>query len=115
MITEGKPNKYRKREIPERFKPLARLFSNDHVAKFLSGSIPEDCNPELAQQTAKLIGYKAPIALRIANEIVDQQEGKTTAEAIEIELGKLTEIFSTEDALEGLSSLGRKRPEYKGR
>ena len=115
LIAEGKPDKYRQREIPERFKPLARIFSGDNVEKFLSGSIPEDCDPELAQKTAKLVGYKAPIALKIANEIVDEQEGKTTAEAVEIELGRLVEIFSTEDALEGLSSLGRKRPEYKGR
>jgi hypothetical protein len=35
-------------------------------------------------------------------------------EAVETELGRLNEIFSTADALEGLSSLGRKRPEYRG-
>jgi len=41
--------------------------------------------------------------------------GKTMAEAVEIELGRLSEIFSTADALEGLSSLGKKRPEFKGK
>jgi hypothetical protein len=35
-------------------------------------------------------------------------------EAVEIELGRLQEIFSTADALEGLTSMGRKRPTYKG-
>ena len=35
-------------------------------------------------------------------------------EAVEIELTRLSEIFSTADALEGLSSVGRKRPEFKG-
>ena len=35
-------------------------------------------------------------------------------QAVEIELGRLQEIFSTADALEGLTSMGRKRPEYKG-
>jgi len=30
-------------------------------------------------------------------------------------LDHLSEIFSTEDAYEGLSSLGRRRPEFKGR
>ena len=39
---------------------------------------------------------------------------KSIKEAIEIELGRLNEIFSTADALEGLSSLGRKRPAFKG-
>ena len=115
LVAEGKPDKYRQREIPERFKPISQLFSDDNVEKLLSGSIPEDSDPALAEKTAKFIGYKAPLALKIANEIVDAQEGKSTAEAVEIELGRLAEIFSTEDALEGLSSLGRKRPEYKGK
>jgi hypothetical protein len=33
---------------------------------------------------------------------------------VEIELGRLQDIFSTADALEGLSSAGRRRPEFKG-
>ncbi len=35
-------------------------------------------------------------------------------DAVEIELGHLQEIFSTADALEGLTAMGRKKPEYKG-
>jgi len=50
----------------------------------------------------------------MANEVTDQQMGKSIEEGIDIELGRLNEIFSTADALEGLSSLGKKRPEYKG-
>ena len=73
--------------------------------------MPED----LAAKTAKIIGYKAPLALKLVSEIVDQQMGKTMAEAVEIELGRLSEIFSTADALEGLSSSGKKRPEFKGK
>ena len=64
---------------------------------------------------AKVVGYKAPLALKIASEIIDQQFGKPIPQAIEIELGRLAEIFSTADALEGLSSLGRRRPAFKGR
>jgi hypothetical protein len=52
--------------------------------------------------------------LKVSNEIIDQQAHKSIVEAIEIELGRLNEIFSTADALEGLSSLGRKRPVFKG-
>jgi hypothetical protein len=33
---------------------------------------------------------------------------------VEIELGRAQDLFSTADALEGLSSLGRKKPEFKG-
>jgi hypothetical protein len=35
-------------------------------------------------------------------------------DAVEIELERLKDIFSTADALEGLSSVGRRRPEFKG-
>ena len=35
-------------------------------------------------------------------------------DAIEIELANLSGIFATADALEGLSTAGRKRPEFKG-
>jgi hypothetical protein len=39
--------------------------------------------------------------------------GTSIEEAVEIELGRLTEIFSTADALMGLSNIGR-RVEFKG-
>ena len=50
----------------------------------------------------------------MANEIIDQQVGQPVPAAMEIELGRLNEIFSSADALEGLTSLGRKKPEYTG-
>lgn len=115
LVAKGRPEKYKKREIPPRFKELADLCSRDNVSKLLAGKQPEGVSNELAAKTLKTIGFKAPIALRISNEIIDSQIGKPIPEAIEIELGRLQEIFSTGDALEGLSSLGRKRPEYKGK
>ena len=53
------------------------------------------------------------MALKLSNEIIDQQEGQTMAEAVELELGRLHDIFSTADALLGLSNIGR-RVEFKG-
>jgi enoyl-CoA hydratase/3-hydroxyacyl-CoA dehydrogenase len=114
LMSQGKPDKYRRREIPAKLKPLALTCSGANVEKLLAGNQPEGVPADLAAKTAKVVGYKAPLALKLANEIIDQQVGKPVAEAIEVELGRLNEIFSTEDALEGLSSLGRKRPEFKG-
>ena len=85
-----------------------------NVTRLLSGQPPQGVSEELAARTAKLIGFKAPLALKVSNEIIDWQTNKSIVEAMEIELGRLNEIFSTADALEGLSSLGRKRPEFKG-
>jgi enoyl-CoA hydratase/3-hydroxyacyl-CoA dehydrogenase len=84
------------------------------VTRLLAGNPPEGVSEKLAVRTAKVIGFKAPLALKMSNEIIDRQADKSIEEAMEIELGRLNEIFSTADALEGLSSLGRKRPEYKG-
>ncbi|MCF8081342.1 MAG: enoyl-CoA hydratase/isomerase family protein [Desulfobacterales bacterium] len=110
-----KPEKYKDRPIPDRFKPLAEVCSRKNVDRLLSGEKPEGVDDKLAEKTLKIVGYKAPLALKLADEIIDAQQGKPMAEAVEIELGRLAEIFSTEDALEGLSSLGRKRPEFKGK
>ncbi len=114
LVSEGKADKYRPREIPEVFKALARVCSSENVARLLTGKQPEGIPDDLASKTAKIVGYKAPLALKLADEIIDQQVGKSISEAVEIELGRAKDIFSTADALEGLSSLGRKKPEYKG-
>ena len=114
LASQGTPDKYRKRDIPDKLKPLAKICDNTNVTRLLSGNPPQGVTEELAARTAKIIGFKAPLALKVSNEIIDQQADKSIEEAIEIELGRLNEIFSTADALEGLSSLGRKRPEYKG-
>ncbi|MGW8186291.1 MAG: enoyl-CoA hydratase/isomerase family protein, partial [Desulfobacterales bacterium] len=114
ILEEGKPDKYRRRDIPARFKPLAAMGSAANVSHLLAGRPVEGVDQALAAKTAKIIGYKAPLALKIANEIIDRQIDKPMEEAIEIELGRLQEIFSTADALEGLTSMGRRKPEYKG-
>jgi enoyl-CoA hydratase/3-hydroxyacyl-CoA dehydrogenase len=114
LASNQKPDKYRKLELPEKFKSLAQVCSSENVTRLLAGQLPEGVSEEIAAKTTKIIGYKAPIALKLANEIINQQAGKSMAEAVEIELGRLTDSFCTADALEGLSSLGRKKPQYKG-
>jgi len=114
LIAAGRPDKYRARPIPEKFKPFAQLFEKARTPVLLSGKIPDGVSAEVAGKVAKTLGYKAPVALRIANEIVDRQAGLPMREAVEIELVRLKDIFATADALEGLSSVGKRRPEFKG-
>jgi len=114
LASKGKPDKYRPREIPEKFKLQAQVCSSENAARLLAGKLPEGVPEEIAAKTAKIIGYKAPLALKLANEIIDQQIGQSMTAAVEIELGRAQDLFSTADALEGLSSLGRKKPEFKG-
>ena len=114
LCAKGKPDKYGQRNIPDKFKPYALACSPENVARLFSGNPPEGIPEDVAARASKIIGFKAPLALKMGNEIIDQQAGKSIEDAVAIELGRLTDIFSTADALEGLSSLGRKRPEFKG-
>ena len=114
LLAKGKPDKYRKRDVPARFQARAQLCSPGNVAQLLARKQPAGGDGELAAKTLKSMSYKAPLALKFADEIISQQNGKSLPEAVEVELGNLQKIFSTSDALEGLSSLGRKKPEYKG-
>jgi enoyl-CoA hydratase/3-hydroxyacyl-CoA dehydrogenase len=114
LVAEGKTDKYKAREIPAPFSNYAALCEPGSVDALLAGQVPAGADDAVAGKVAKGIGFKAPIALKMANEIIDAQAGQSIAEGVETELGRLSEIFATEDALEGLSSAGRKRPEFKG-
>ena len=114
QINEGKPDKYQERRLPEKFQPFVAMCTKANVQNLLSGMPPAGATEELAAKTAKIIGTKAPIALKLVSDIIDQQAGKSIAEAVDVEMGYLNQIFSTADALEGLSTMGRKKPDFKG-
>lgn len=116
LLKKTPATKYAPRPIPEKFQPLAEAFSGENRKRLLSGKAPEGVPGELAARTLKILGYKAPLAVRIADEIIDQQAHLSMEEAVEAELNRLEEIFSTADALEGLSSsMERRRPTFQGR
>ena len=114
LVEEGKGDKYKSRKIPAPFNNYADLCKPDNIDSLLAGQVPENVDDAVAGKAVKIIGFKAPIALKMANEIIDSQAAQTIAEGVETELGRLSEIFATDDALEGLASAGRKRPEFKG-
>lgn len=109
------PDKYRRRDIPPSYGPFAQAFSRDNVQRLLAGKAPEGVDEKTASRIAKVVGYKSPLALRMADEIIAAQQDRSIPEGAQIELGRLADCFGSEDALEGLTSLGRKRPEFTGR
>lgn len=115
VIEAGRPDKYRRREIPERFLRIVQLFTAEKIGDLLAGKVPNGVEEEIAKRVLKLMGFKAPLALKRANEIIDLEQGKDFKEAIEVELSYLKEIFSTTDAWEGLTSIGKKRPVFVGK
>ncbi len=106
-----KPMK-KKIEFPEKFKKLKDYFSDSNIMSILVGD--EKLN-EMGQKLAKTISYKAPIAIKLANKIIDEGSQLNLKEGLKLELSYLKEIFSTQDALEGLNSVIKKqRPNFKG-
>ncbi|MBW2370246.1 MAG: enoyl-CoA hydratase/isomerase family protein, partial [Deltaproteobacteria bacterium] len=114
MIADGRKAQQPEVKHPTKFTPYANAFTGENLDNLLSGAPPAGISEEIADRIVKSVKHKAPIALRMASDIIDQQVGLPVVDAIEVELSQLKAIFSTADALEGLSSLGRKRPEYKG-
>ncbi|MFS0776911.1 3-hydroxyacyl-CoA dehydrogenase NAD-binding domain-containing protein [Neobacillus sp. 3P2-tot-E-2] len=108
-------NKYRDREIPETFADRKAICSVSNVQRLLEGIQVTDIDEKFAEQTAKILAVKAPIALSMVNELINAQSKVTIEEAITLELNRLIEIFSTEDALTGLQSPPGKPPKYKGK
>lgn len=114
LIREGRPDKYAPRAIPDRFAARRTLFSAANTALLLAGKTPPEADPAAASKIMRTLSSKAPLALKLVSRIIDQQAQVSPGEGIEIELDNLQAIFTTADALEGLASLGRKKPEFKG-
>lgn len=108
-------DKYRQRAIPEKFLDLANVFTTGNMNHIFAGKpltgLPED----LAKKTAAVLSTKSMVALKMADDTMNKQVNMSIPEAIECELGILDRLFSTHDAFEGLSSVGRGKPVFKGK
>ena len=93
------------------------FYKNENMEEIMSGKIPKNFNGDekLASRQIKSLGFTAPIALGISNELLNQaiETGDDLDAGLNKELSNLNTIFESEDALEGLSALieGR-RPSY---
>ncbi len=68
------------------------------------------------EKQAKGISRKAPIALKMAMDLIDQGAALDLQDGLQLELKSLKTIFATEDARTGLSSiLSGQKPNYIGK
>ena len=121
LSKQGKPeNKYpsQPKNIEHPISKFAKEFyTNENMGEIMSGKIPKNFNGDekLASRQIKSLGFTAPIALGIANELLNEaiETGEDLNAGLEKELSNLNKIFQSKDALEGLSALieGR-RPNY---
>jgi enoyl-CoA hydratase/3-hydroxyacyl-CoA dehydrogenase len=91
---------------------LADFFATADVDALLRGDAPA-ATGRVAKEAGR-VRHKAPLATRIADRLVREGPTLPLAEGLSRELSHLEEVFRTRDAYEGLSSLGRKRPEFVG-
>lgn len=117
LIAEGKmaPDKGKKpEELPPDWRRLRELFRDANIEAWLSGQFLDSEDP-LEAKTAGTIAANAPLALKLANQIIDEGMDLPLREATKLELDHLIEIFSTADALTGLSNVGKKGIRFEGR
>jgi enoyl-CoA hydratase/3-hydroxyacyl-CoA dehydrogenase len=105
-------------ELPPRpesaeHRALETFFTREDVATLLAGTADTSGDTRLAQAQRR-VATKAPIALRIAADLIDRSVGLSIDQGLALELSHLHEIFATKDAYEGLSSLGRRAPTFQG-
>ncbi len=85
------------------------FYSDDNMETLLSGGCPDGFNAEdrNVSRQLKSLKFAAPIAVRMASELLDDAvaTGDDLDAGLALELERLSTIFGTADALEGLSAL----------
>ena len=100
---------------PAGFEAIAEAFQNP-LPDLLSGKVtlPEGKDGERLAKSIKKIGFKAPLAAQAADDLLWQARECSLEEGLKAETQGLERIFRTQDALEGLSSVGVRRPAFVG-
>jgi enoyl-CoA hydratase/3-hydroxyacyl-CoA dehydrogenase len=93
---------------------LARFFE-EHDPEHLRAGTADTEGSEALARAMRLIAAKAPIALRIAAELIDRGASMPLPQALELEVSRVAEIFRTHDAYVGLRSVGGPPPAFAGR
>ncbi|MFZ9887776.1 MAG: 3-hydroxyacyl-CoA dehydrogenase/enoyl-CoA hydratase family protein [Myxococcota bacterium] len=109
---ETRPEQSPPTTVPPGYEAVARLFASP-LTDLVAGAGPTD-DEKLAKLIKKL-SFKAPLALRAADELLLAAQTNTLEAGLHAETAGLDAIFRTEDALTGLSLAGRGRPTFTGR
>ena len=92
------------------------FYSDENLPTLIEGNCPEgfDSEDKIISRQLRSLSRTAPIALQMASDLIDAAAVTSLKQGLSQELDNLEKIFSTSDALEGLSALieGRK-PSYQ--
>jgi len=112
-IAEGIKPKTRP-PLGPKHRALDAFFAGNDAESLRLGTADTKGDDGLAK-AMKRVGFKAPIALRLAGKLIESGAAVPLEEGLAMELAHLDEIFSTKDAFEGLSTLGTRAPVFEGR
>jgi len=113
LASQDKKDKYQGQPDQDVFKKEMAIFAGNNLETIMNGQVPEGVDADFGMKTMAIIKKKAPLALIVANELMDAQSKVTIDEAITMELGRLIEMFTTEDAWTGLTAPQGQAPAYK--
>jgi enoyl-CoA hydratase / 3-hydroxyacyl-CoA dehydrogenase len=98
-----------KSQASEKWLKIANFYEQNDYKSIISGKYSAGgLDDETMTKLTKIMGFKAPIAMETAEQLIEEARGP------ESELEYLKMIFSTDDAMLGLTSIGRK-VEFEGR
>jgi len=104
IVSAGAPDKYADPTAPAEYAQMAASMAGGGMYKLLSGEIPAGVDEDFAKTTASILSSKSLVALKFVDELMDAQAKVSIDEAIQLEIGKQFEMYSTKDALTGLSA-----------
>lgn len=109
LLEGGKLPHVSKKEHSGKWLAYSDLYKKNKYNSILEGTYHNGgLEKEEIEKLIKTMRFRAPVAMRFAEDLIDEANGPAS------ELDKLVAIFSTEDALLGLTSIGQ-RVEYQGK
>ena len=96
---------------PAGFEDLWRVFSWTALYDLLKGLGNVEASLD---KSVKKVSFKAPLAAQAADELVKMASSSSLAEGLAAETAGLARSFASKDAYEGLSTIGVRRPSFKG-
>lgn len=96
---------------PAGFEDLWRVFTWTSLFDLLKGLGNVESKLD---KSVKKVSFKAPMAALAADELVKMASSSSLADGLKAETAGLKRIFASKDAYEGLSTIGVRRPTFKG-
>jgi enoyl-CoA hydratase/3-hydroxyacyl-CoA dehydrogenase len=100
--------------LSEKHRAIERFFTSNDLVALREGKVDAGADPSLVR-AVKRVSTKAPVALRLSQELIEKGGAGRLDAGLAMELDHLLEIFKTRDAYEGLSTVGKRAPAFEGR